>query len=301
MKINVKKAKRIGLFLFLTILGIVLLYPFIYSILGSVSTNEEYLYSTLLPFPKQAFSHLKNYLVIFASERLPRSLLITLFKIIWLYVTSLFTALLGGYAFAKLKFPYKKPMFIVLVGSMMIPGVALFVPNYIWMANFPLLGGNNLFGEGGSGFVNNPIAMICLLGWVNSGNLYLFKQAFMGMGNELKEAAQIDGANLFQIVFEIYAPLLKPLAAVFLLNTFIGVWGDYMGNLIYLPAKTDWWTIGTVVVSLMDDFTNTARYGGVDYPKAFAVAVVSMLPPILIYAGLQKNVTEGLAMGSVKG
>ena len=253
-----------------------------------------------MPLPSNPLGGLANFGKIFITSTITRSLAITFGKIAFQFGVTIFTSILGGYVFAKLQFPFKRAFFMLLISSMMIPGVALLVPNYIWMSKFPLMGGNNLLGEGGHGFLNNPWSIV-LTGWLNVYNIFLCRQAFSSIGNEMSESAQIDGAGFLSIVFKMYMPLIRPILAVMFLNLFLGVWNDYLGNFIYMSDIPKWHTIGNVVVSVMEIYSNPQRLGGPDYPITFAVATISMVPPIIVYMLVQKQFTEGLTMGSVKG
>ncbi len=300
VRITRQKVQQAAMLSFLLIVGIALLYPLYYALFGSVSTNREFLSAVFLPIPKDPIAGLKNYATVFMSATILRTLAVTLGKIVYHFAITIFTSVLGGYVFAKLRFPAKRMFFMVLISSMMIPGVALIVPSYIWMARFPLLGGNDILGRGGSGFLSNPWVLV-LTGWLNVYNIFLCRQAFASTGDEMAESAQMDGAGLLRVVFGIYTPLIRPILAVMFLNQFLGTWNDYMFNFIYMTDATKWHTIGNVVVALMDVYSNPQRLGGPDYPIVFAVAIASMVPPIIVYALLQRQFTEGLSMGAVKG
>ena len=298
-KLNAKQ-KDILLFSTMLVAGIMLLYPVFFGFLGSISTQSEFVKTVFLPVPKTPFANFaRNYKLIFTNDTILRALGVTAFRIAWNLAVTAFTSVLLGFIFSKMRFPLKRVFFIVLISSMMIPAPAMIIPNYMWMSDFPLMGGNNLFGRGGSGFLNNPLGIV-LTGWVSVYNIFLCRQCFATLGNELKEAAQIDGAGFLKTVFVIYMPLIKPIIAVMFLNVFVGTWNDYLGNLIYMPDAKQWWTIGNVFVVMMQMFADNGT-AFTDYPAAFGIAFVSMVPPIIIYALVQEQFTKGLAMGSVKG
>ena len=117
----------------------------------------------------------------------------------------------------------------------------------------------------------------------------------------MKEAAEVDGAGLFKIMFQVYFPLCSPIVAVILLSAIVGNWSEYLSNTIYLRGTSEWWTVGNIIHSLMNEYSSLARVGGPDYPKAFATAMVSIAPPVITYVILQGYVTEGLTAGAVKG
>lgn len=296
----VNKGLQTVLFILLLVGGILILYPLLYALLGSFATNQEFYATVFVPIPHSPTAWIGNYATLFADATVFYSMLVTVVKIVIQLAITIFTSVLGGFVFAKVRFPFKRGFFLILISSMMIPGVAMMIPNFIWMARFPLLGGNNLLGEGGNGFLNNPLIHI-LTGWLNVYNIFLCRQAFVSLGNEMNESAKIDGASFFRIVFIIYMPLIMPIVAVMFLNLFLGIWNDYMTNFIYLSDAELWQTVGYTVVRVMDIYGNPQKLGGADYPVVFAVALISMLPPIIVYICVQKQFTEGLTMGAVKG
>jgi len=294
--------KKILLYAGLLLLGIILLYPVIYGFLGSISTTQEFMAAIVLPIPKtHTWQNLvDNYKLVFLNAAIIRSLIITLLRILWGILVTAAVSVLMGYIFAKIKFPFKRTLFMILMSSMMIPAPAMLIPNYIWFTHFPLMGGNNIIGQGGRGFLDNPWSMV-LTGWVGVGNIFLLRQSFATMGNEMKEAAQIDGAGFLRIVYRIHMPLVKPVLAVMFLGCFVGVWNEYLGNIIYMANAQQWWTIGNVFVQLISQFTSTAGTSIPNYPAAFAISFVSMVPPIIVYIFVQEQFAQGLAMGSIKG
>ncbi len=289
------------LFVFMLVLGLFMLYPLFFALFASVSTNAEYIQSTFMPIPKTFWENISNYGLVFRNSTLLRSIGVTVMRIVWGFFITTTTSYIGGYVFAKMRFPLKRTFFLILIISTMIPGVALLVPNYIWMAKFPLVGGNDITGNGGTGYIENPIMLIFFGGWISPYNMYLFRQTLYSLGNEMKEAAEVDGAGLFKIMFQVYFPLCSPIVAVILLGSIVGNWSEYLGNTIYLRGSSEWWTVGNIIYDMINQYSSLARPGGPDYPKAFATAMVSIAPPVITYVILQGYVTEGLTAGAVKG
>lgn len=299
------RIKKHVLFVGLTVVGILDLYPLLYAFLGSLSTHQEIMDTLFLPTPANPFvNFIENYKMLFSNRlimaQMGNSLFLTFGKILWQLAVTVFISVLCGYVFAKVEFVGKSVLFLILMSSMMIPGVALIVPNFLWMHGFPLAGGNNILGQGGSGFIDNP-AMIFLTGWVNVYNIFLCRQAFVSLGDEISESAQIDGANFFRIVFTIFMPLIAPILAVMFLNLFIGIWNDYLGNLIYFPNNTRWHTVANVFMNIMNYYSDLNQPQHLHYGISFAVSLINMIPPIIVYIFVQKQFAEGLTLGAVKG
>lgn len=281
--------------------GLLLLYPFIYIILGALTTKEQFMNSVLLPIPAPFEpKQLENFVLLFRAEGIWTSLILTVSKIGVGAVMCVLTSTIGGYVFSMLRFKGKHIVFMYFMLSMMIPGVATMVPSFIMMVRFPLVGGNNILGQGGYGFYNNA-AIHFILGLVSAYNIFLVRQAMTGIGSEYKEAASIDGAGIFRIMFTIYLPLIFPIIAVMLIGLFIGVWNDYMFSLIYLPGAPSLHTIGTKVIDVIKIFNVSSLNPEPNYPVVFGISITSMLPPVLCYLFFQKLVVSGLTMGGVKG
>jgi len=298
---HLKRLRMSVPYILLSLGGLVMVYPLIYALFGAVSTQAEFRAALFLPIPKTPFARLQNFGLVFTQAgNMLQPLIITLIRFAVSAVIPITVAILGGYAVAKVDFKFKGPAFMFLLASMMMPGVALAVPNYVWLANFPLVGGNNILGKGGSGFINNIFVLFCL-GWVNVYAIFLFRQAFLGMGNEMSESAEVDGAGFFRIIFTIYVPLARPIIALLLFSTFVGSWNDYFTTLLLLPQRPDIGLIAYNFTVLMNYFTNPLLQGGPDYPQAFAIAIIMSLPPFIAFLFVQKQFVEGLSMGAVKG
>ncbi len=296
-----RKVRMLNSFM-LIVLGFASIYPLYYALLASLSTPAELSMSLLLPIPGQPFASLSNYALVFRQAGLIRSLIITMLRIACNFAVVVLVSVFGGFAFARMNFPFKRFFFLFLLSTMMVPGVAMMIPNYIWYNKFPLLGGNNLLGEGGTGLVNN-LSIYFVTGWVNVYNIFLFRQAFTGFGKELIESARVDGCGFLRTMFFICIPLVKPLIIVLLINISVGIWGDYMTNIVFLrtPETSRWHTIGSKTIELANYYSDKNRVGGADYPKAYAIMMVAMLPPILLFSLLQRQFVEGLTSGAVKG
>jgi multiple sugar transport system permease protein len=197
-----------------------------------------------------------------------------------------FTSVLGGYVFAKVNFAGKNIAFYVLMSSMMIPGVALLTPQYLMFRKWAL--------------VDNPLVLF-ITGCFSAYNIFLVRQTIAGLGDEYKEAAEIDGAGFLTIVFRIYFPMLKPVLAVILIQTFIGQWNDYLFPDIFMAGNTKWLPIGVLSVRIQSDYMYQVSGGGlVNYPLAMVMSVFMMIPPVIVYIIFQKNFVEGLTAGGVK-
>ena len=279
---------RIFCYVFLFVFGVVLLYPVWYAVFGAMTTQSELDAGTGL-FPPVHIENIANYFTIFLANGLLQSILITLLRFVWHFLAETFIAVLLGFIFARMNFWGKRGFFLMLMMSMMIPGIAMTVPNYIYLGRLTFFGPN--------GLIDNPLILF-VTGLVNVYNIFLCRQIISSMGSELQEAAEIDGAGFLRTVFGIYLPLIQPVIAVIFINMFAGHWSDYTTSLVFLRNNTEWQTIGYKVTELMDYYVgSTVR----ETPKMYAIAIVTMIPPVIAFLCVQDRFIEGLALGGVKG
>ena len=281
----VKKSTVVLSHTFLILGSIIMLYPFVFAFLGMFVSVEGFYEVGVLPIPESVSYMIDNFERIFARKEIFRSILITLVRFVWYTVLLSVTSVLGGYVFAKVNFIGKNLAFYILMSSMMIPGVAMLTPQYLMFSKMSLTG--------------KPIILF-ITGCFSAYNIFLVRQTLTGLGDEYKEAAEIDGAGFFRIVFGIYMPMLKPVLAVVIIQTFIGQWNDYIFPTIFLSGVQSWHPIGVLSVNIQSDYINQTTGGLYNYSVAMAMSVFMMVPPVVVYIIFQKNFVEGLTAGGVK-
>jgi len=280
--------------------GTVMVYPFLFMVLGALTSYEEYHTLKFLPIPKAfSWARLKNFVYFFQGDRTLPAVLIALARFVWYSAVIGLTSLLAGYVFAKLEFRGKKAVFISLMISLMIPAVAWTVPIYVMMARFPLAGGNNIIGQGGKGFIDGwPVLFI--LSCVSPYNFFLFRQSMVDIPNDFEEAAQIDGARFIQILAHVYAPMLYPVFGVVFIGMFIGQWNDFMFPMIYAGNNPKIAPIGLYITTLLNAFGLDSPYAPPNYPAIFGISLIFILPPILVFVLIQDMFVSGMTMGGIK-
>ncbi len=160
----------------LTLTGLVILYPLAFMVLATFTTTERYYQTSFFPIPNSFDLH--NYAVIVADCSqgcIWQSIMLTAARALWYIFWALLISVLGGYVFARLTFPFKNALFLFFLSGLMVPPLLTALPHYIMLARFPLVGGNDLWGQGGHGFVNEWPAL-GILGLVNVIGLFLVKQ-----------------------------------------------------------------------------------------------------------------------------
>jgi len=216
----------------------------------------------------------------------------TIFAVAGTLLTISFCSL-GGYVFAKLRFPGKNILFMVILFTMMLPFFSVLIPLFLIVKNFPLAGGNNLFGKGGIGLINSFAGLI-LPGIVNGYYIFLFRQFFTMLPDELIQASRIDGCSEFRIFAQIMLPLAKPALATVAIFSFMDKWNALVWPLVVLtdPNKR------TLQVGLA--IFQGEQLTGAQWNELMAASVISLLPTVLVFLLAQKYFTTGIALTGIK-
>ncbi|MCB0079867.1 MAG: carbohydrate ABC transporter permease [Caldilineaceae bacterium] len=294
--------ERVALQMLLIIGSLVMAYPLLFGLAASISTLEAYAQSSWFPMPNSLY--LENYIVLFTSQSdIPLWVLNTVLRIAWYVVVPGAVAVLAGYVFARLRFWGRDAVFILLLSSMMVPGIVYYVPTYVMMARWPLADGNDLLGQGGHGFINAWPAML-IPGMVNVFYVFLLRQTFYSIPKDFEEAARVDGANTLQVLLRVYLPMLKPAITVMVIFQFVAIWNDYLWPLVVAGGNQDIWPVALGFQRIMFSGASFkgARAGVItDYPFAFTLATVATFPTVLIFLFLQRYFVEGVQGFALKG
>jgi multiple sugar transport system permease protein len=191
----------------------------------------------------------------------------------------LMTATLAAYSFARLNFPFKKFWFALVIGSMLMPGAVLIIPIFMGWSSI--------------GFSNSYVPLI-VPAFLGGGalNIFLVRQFLMTIPRELDEASYIDGATHLQILFRVLLPLIKPVLITIGLFTFILMWNDVMGPLIYI-SRNEMNTISQALANFKSGF-------GTDWRAIMAASTMSIIPSIVLYFTGQKYFVEGIVLTGLK-
>jgi len=196
---------------------------------------------------------------------------------------ALVTCSFVAYGFARLEFPGREGLFLLLISTMLMPYIVRLVPLFVFYGEIGWLG------------TYLPLAVPDLLGR-NAFYIFLLRQFFRGIPGELADAARIDGANDFRIWWSIVLPLSKPVLATVAIFAFQSTWDDFLGPLIYMGQNPD---MRTLAVGLYQ-FRNTP--GGDNLmPYLMAVSLVMMVPVLLIFGFGQRYLVRGVTMTGLKG
>ncbi|MFB5762560.1 carbohydrate ABC transporter permease [Paenibacillus medicaginis] len=194
-------------------------------------------------------------------------------------LSTLFTASMAAYAFAKIRFPGRDVLFILFLSTMMIPKQVTMIPLYLVMNKV--------------GWLDTHWSLIVPGALFNAFAVFLLRQFVMGIPRDLEEAAVVDGAGHVRIYWSVILPLIRPALAAVGIFTFLGAWNSFLDPLIYLntPEK---FTVPLLLNSFKGLYT-------ADWALMMAGTTISVIPVLVVYIFAQKQIIEGITMTGIKG
>lgn len=255
--------------------------PLIWIVFASFKGNLEFYRNPWL-FPQHI--SLQNYLQLVTSggrseETIPQTFLNSVIVACVSTVGALFTSTCAGYAFARLKFFGRDAIFLVLLAALMIPQQVILVPLFIQFLHL--------------GLINSLFALILPYS-ISVLGVFLMRQFMMGLPMELDEAAIIDGANAFQIFWNVTLPLVKPAISTLSVFVFLYSWNDYVWPLIAINSPKSF----TLPLALAQ---YQQSYSSMSYGIVLAAIVVAILPPLLAFILAQDFIVQGISRTGIKG
>ncbi|WP_324668123.1 carbohydrate ABC transporter permease [Geochorda subterranea] len=205
---------------------------------------------------------------------------------------NLFFCSLAGYAFARLDFPGKSVLFFAILGTMMIPVYVTLIPLFILVKMFPLVGGNDILGQGGTGLIDTYGGLL-VPHVITIFGVFLTRQFFSGIPRELGDAARVDGAGEFDIYLRIYLPLSRPVMGTLAIFVFTSVWDDFLWPLVVTNSDR----MRTVQLGLQI-FQSQFR---VEWGPLMAATLVVTLPVLLVFILNQRHFVRGIVATGLKG
>jgi multiple sugar transport system permease protein len=255
---------------------LIMLAPFVWMLSASLKLDRD-----VFAFPVEWIPHAprwQNFIDIWT--KIPLALFIyNTFKLtIIVTILQLLTSSFAAYAFAKLRFPYRNALFLAYIATIAMPWQVYMVPQFIMMRGF--------------GLNNTLTALICLQAFTAFG-VFLMRQFYMSIPDELCEAARIDGMSEYGIWWRIMLPLSLPAISTLTIFTFVTTWNDFLGPLIYL-TKTEVKTIQIGIRMFITQYTQ-------EFGLIMAASVVSLIPVLILFLALQRFFVEGIASTGLKG
>jgi multiple sugar transport system permease protein len=282
-------------YIFLIVSSFIMVYPVIFMVLGAFTTEQQFAQTIILPVPNTLNADI--FMRAFNSG-ISAAYVFTLIRVSWYIFTTLTVGVIGGYIFSKLRFPGRNKVFLLFLSGMVMPGILMLIPSYLMMAWWPNTGGNNWLGQGGHGLIESwPVLFIgnCVPPFA----IFVLKQSFDMLPTEYEDAAKMDGAGIFTIIFRVYGPLLKPPLVALTILTFLGFWNDYLWPTLTISGHPQYYTIIQQLQSVM--LTDASSFSTVNYPAVFVKTFLATWPPAAVYFLLQRYFVQGLVGSGLKG
>ena len=274
----VKIVVQVLLYTFLGVMALIVIFPFYWMIISSLKSTVEYRLPVPTLFPKEIMWG--NYVEAFSAANLSRLFLNTVFVGIVSTILSLVITVLSAFAFARLEFKGKNALFAALLATMMIPGELFTITNYVTVTKF--------------GWIDTFTVLIVPF-LVSVFYIYLLRQNFLQIPNELYLAAKVDGTGDFKYLCKVMIPLSLPTLISITILKMMGAWNSYVWPRLVTKSEE----MRLITNGLRDAFTDMSGQANIPVQMA-AVAVVSA-PLFLVFIFLRKYIMKGVSRSGIKG
>lgn len=264
-------------YFFLTLLALITIAPFIWTLSTSFKGPNEAVFSFPPQFIPQNFTF-ENYVTVWTTLPIPLYLWNSVILAFWGVLLPLALSSMAAYPLARMQFKGRNIIFMVIVATMMIPGEVTMIPVYLTLNKLHLLG---------------TYAGVILPGAVNAFGIFLMRQAIVNIPREVEESAFIDGANVIQIWWRIIIPMVTPMLATLGILSFINAWNNFLWPLLVLDDPNSYpLTLG--LYKLQGTFTSNTRHIATG-------AVIALVPILAVFVAFQRYFIQGAYSSAVKG
>lgn len=267
---------KIAVYVILILLSILTIIPFAWMLSASLKLNKDVFAWPMEWIP--ANPQWRNYVDIWTKIPLMKFISNTVLLTIVVTVLQLLTSSFAAYAFAKLRFKGRNLLFLGYIATIAMPWQVYMVPQFLMMS--------------GMGLNDKLTAIICLQAFSAFG-VFMMKQFYDGIPDELCEAARIDGLSEYGIWWRIMLPLSKPSLATLTIFTFVNTWNDFLGPYMYLTTDTKK-TLQLGLRMFLGQYSS-------EYGLIMAASVVALIPVLIVFLALQKYFVQGIASSGLKG
>jgi multiple sugar transport system permease protein len=264
--------------LYSALVAFALLYftPFVWTLSTSFKTLPDSAFFNFIPSPFTT----EAWKSVWTDYDFKRYALNSLFLAVTVTVLNLFLASLGGYAFARLRFPGREVLFLLILGTLMIPDQLRLIPVFVMLTNWHLIGNF-------SGYI--------LINLVTAVNLFFMRQYFLTIPRDFEEAAKLDGAGYFKTFWRIMLPLAGPALAALAILQFQGTWNDFFWPLILFGQGSE--HLYTMQLGLAQ---LTLTYQTL-WPQLMAGSLIAIAPILIIFLIFQRFFVSGVTAAGIKG
>jgi multiple sugar transport system permease protein len=255
--------------------------PFAWTVITSFKTLPDSIRLTIIPQPftldawRYAVENLTPSVVVLFVNSFVIAIAVTL--------TNLVLGSLGGYAFARLRFPGREALFLLVLATLMIPDQLRLVPIYVAFNTLGMTRGVLQY------------ASVILIMAISASSIFLLRQYFLTIPRDLEEAARIDGASFFTTFTRVMLPLATPALSAVAILQFQGTWNSFFWPVVFLQDQNHWTLpLGLTFFRLSGGF-------GTNWPPLMATVVLATVPIVVLYVFFQRYFVEGIAASGVKG
>ena len=271
-------ARKVLLYGLYLLIAAIFFVPFIWTVVTSFKTLPDSVNFNLIPHPwsTAAWKDLWTN----PSYDFPTYIKNSLFLAAVIVTCNLFLSALGGYAFARLRFPGRELLFLLVLGTLMVPDQLRLLPIFLMMVHWGLYG---------------SFTSYILINLVSAVNLFFMRQYFLTIPRDFEEAAKLDGAGYFKIFWRVMLPLALPAMAALAILQFQGTWNDFFWPLILFgQGNQDHYTLQLGLAQLHSQFQQ-------QWPSVSAGSIIAILPVLLIFLAFQRYFVSGAVSAGVKG
>lgn len=265
-----------GLYTLLLVLTLITVLPLLWMLSSSFKLSSQVFSFPIRWIPKEF--HFENYRIIWEKINLGRHTFNSFKLSIIITLIQLMTSSFAAYGFSKCRFPGRDSLFLLYIATIAIPWQVYMLPQYIMMQKFHL--------------IDTHLSIILLQSFTAFG-VFLLRQFYMSIPNELLEAARIDGLNEYRTFVQIIQPLSKPAMSTLIIFSFVTVWNDFMGPMIYFNSDKNK-TIQLGIQMFVGQYST-------EYGLIMATSILALVPVFVVFLSFQRFFVEGVATSGLKG
>ena len=268
-----KFSSTVAVYLLLLLGALFTLAPFLLSILTAFKTREQFAQQSTLTWP-DPFT-LENFaLLLTGPAQFGRAILITVLAAMLILIGQLVCSILAAYAFARVDFPGRQVLFWVYLSTLMIPPVVLVVPLYLMMTE--------------AGLRNSFWSLVLPFAFASPYAIFLLREYFRGIPQELIDAARLDGANTIDVLVEIVVPLSRPIIATLTLITIVSHWNSFMWPLV-VTTGAQWRVVTVATASLQSQFNG-------NWTLVMAATTLALVPLLVLFLMFQRSFVRSITI-----
>jgi multiple sugar transport system permease protein len=269
-------ARKAILYVIVLAVALVFFVPFLWTLVTSFKTIPDSVNVHLIPHPWTTSA----WRTVWTQYDFKLYIKNSLFLAVVITVANICLAGLGGYAFARLRFPGREVLFLIVLGTLMVPDQLRFIPVFVMLTNWHLIGNF-------SGYI--------LINLVTATNLFFMRQYFLTIPKDFEEAAKLDGAGYFKTFWRVMLPLALPAISALVILQFQGTWNDFVWPLILFgQGNTAHYTVQLGLASLQFQYSTL-------WPSICAGSIIAILPILAIFLTFQRYFVSGVVSAGVKG